>query len=382
MRVRAVVPCAGREKEAMQRAFLVLVWCSTIACSMEFEEDSLSADEAALGVMAGEPHWLVTTALGDTLLRREPGDTRNFQLGVDACVLHAGTQVALDGPAVRVGNFLRVVPKQRIENCAMTTPGYIYEPHVADGSGDSGFLWHSDPQLRQTLDAIFAESSAGGARWSVDIRASTFWNDKRYILYQRSPEGGLKPASTMKIFSSWAAFETLPELRDTDSRRYDYVRDMMKRSNNDMAEVVLDWAGGQRRVQELVDERGIAASDGFEMADASGLSYDNRLAARDLVQVLLWIVRRSGYIRAFRGTLPVGGVDGTLRNRLDLPDGIVAAKTGTLRRTTALAGLADTHNGWQIVFAVLGDSVDDAAEGRATIDRAIAAVVRRVNQYD
>jgi D-alanyl-D-alanine carboxypeptidase/D-alanyl-D-alanine-endopeptidase (penicillin-binding protein 4) len=131
-----------------------------------------------------------------------------------------------------------------------------------------------------------------------------------------------------------------------------------------------------------VDERGIAASDGFEMADASGLSYDNRLAARDLVQVLLWIVRRSGYIRAFRGTLPVGGVDGTLRNRLDLPDGIVAAKTGTLRRTTALAGLADTHNGWQIVFAVLGDSVDDAAEGRATIDRAIAAVVRRVNQYD
>jgi D-alanyl-D-alanine carboxypeptidase len=61
--------------------------------------------------------------------------------------------------------------------------------------------------------------------------------------------------------------------------------------------------------------------------------------------------------------------------------GTVAAKTGTLTTdpTTALAGYGDSKTGWQIVFAMLGDSVPSVDSGRSTIDAAVEEVINTLN---
>ncbi|MEY4064300.1 MAG: hypothetical protein RIR26_508, partial [Pseudomonadota bacterium] len=168
----------------------------------------------------------------------------------------------------------------------------------------------------------------------------------------------------------------------TGSYEYNYMREMMKYSDNVMAETVLGWCGGVKSTYSMLDSLGIARSSGLAIVDGSGLSYSNRLAAEDFVQIL-GKIRASNKMRAFRSLLPVGGVDGTLAGRLGNVNGTIAAKTGTLTTdpTTALAGFGDSRSGWQIVFAMLGDSVPSVDNGRATIDDAVEEIINTVNYF-
>jgi hypothetical protein len=46
-----------------------------------------------------------------------------------------------------------------------------------------------------------------------------------------------------------------------------------------------------------------------------------------------------------------------------------------------LAGFGDSRSGWQIVFAMLGDSVPSVDNGRATIDDAVEEIINTVNYF-
>jgi D-alanyl-D-alanine carboxypeptidase/D-alanyl-D-alanine-endopeptidase (penicillin-binding protein 4) len=85
--------------------------------------------------------------------------------------------------------------------------------------------------------------------------------------------------------------------------------------------------------------------------DGSGLADDDR-ATCAAVQALL---DRQGPASAFATSLPVAGQTGTLAERfLDTPlAGRLHAKTGTLNRSTALAGYLDTLQGARASFAFL-----------------------------
>ncbi len=127
------------------------------------------------------------------------------------------------------------------------------------------------------------------------------------------------------------------------------VRVVNKFSDNLMAEHLFktlgrmkggggSFAGGRRAVLAWLLSMGLPL-EGVEIRDGSGLSRKNRLTARVLAAVLTraW---RSPWGRLFSGSLPVGGVDGTLRRRMgDAPlKGKVLAKTGWIRGASALSG--------------------------------------------
>jgi D-alanyl-D-alanine carboxypeptidase/D-alanyl-D-alanine-endopeptidase (penicillin-binding protein 4) len=80
---------------------------------------------------------------------------------------------------------------------------------------------------------------------------------------------------------------------------------------------------------------------------------------------------------AFRESLPVAGVDGTLEKRMrgTAAEKRVLAKTGTLRATNALAGYVTTLRGERLAFAVIVNN--HAGKGRpavAAIDAVAAAL--------
>ena len=107
------------------------------------------------------------------------------------------------------------------------------------------------------------------------------------------------------------------------------------------------WAHGRAVLDAFAKQRGLAAK-GYLVDDGSGLSRKNRLTARQLAGLLLWMAKQP-YGDRFRKTLAVGGIDGTLDSRFTDPAvrGRVFAKTGYIAGVRALSGYVLTRrNRW------------------------------------
>jgi D-alanyl-D-alanine carboxypeptidase/D-alanyl-D-alanine-endopeptidase (penicillin-binding protein 4) len=86
---------------------------------------------------------------------------------------------------------------------------------------------------------------------------------------------------------------------------------------------------------------------------------------------------RHRYAAAFRDSLPVAGVDGTLANRMEQPParGNVLAKTGTIRHVNALGGYVNTRSGDRLAFyAVVNHHPGPSSDSVAALD-AIATLL-------
>jgi len=80
---------------------------------------------------------------------------------------------------------------------------------------------------------------------------------------------------------------------------------------------------------------------------------------------------------AFRETLPVGGVDGTLTRRFGgtALEGRIFAKTGTLTGVNALSGFLLAKSGRMLVFsAYANDRSSEAGSAAAALDDALLAI--------
>lgn len=160
---------------------------------------------------------------------------------------------------------------------------------------------------------------------------------------------------------------------------------MGKKSNNTYAEMLLKEAGvasgnggstvgGTAAITAHLAQLGVMAPP--RIADGSGLSSLNRTTAASEVSLLL--KADSGKQRlAFRASLPVACVDGTMRSRLcgTAGSGVVIAKTGTIDNVATLSGYAVTASGRKAVFAFLLNGLRSSNTGRLAIDRALLQIV-------
>ncbi|MCU1536984.1 MAG: peptidase D-Ala-D-Ala carboxypeptidase, partial [Humibacillus sp.] len=117
---------------------------------------------------------------------------------------------------------------------------------------------------------------------------------------------------------------------------------------------------------------------GVVLADASGLSRENRVPADLLARILvLGYDGKHPLLRAALDGLPIGGLTGTLEERFggatSEAAGRARAKTGTLTGANALAGSVVDDDGRLLVFAgmVAGAGTLDA---RAALDRFVATL--------
>ena len=121
-----------------------------------------------------------------------------------------------------------------------------------------------------------------------------------------------------------------------------------KDSQNLYAEMVLRQVGklcgdgssisGLERVYELLNNADVNPN-GYDVFDGSGMSVYNRISPRTLATLLTYSTTQD-WGQAWRNTFPIGGVDGSLKNRFNGSElqGRIFAKTGTLKGTNALAG--------------------------------------------
>lgn len=112
---------------------------------------------------------------------------------------------------------------------------------------------------------------------------------------------------------------------------------------------------GDRAVRQTLDRFGIDHA-GAVFADGSGLSRDDRVTARLLVEVER-ALQRSRHAGLWDGLKAVTGESGTLSRRLrgTIAEGRFAGKTGTLRDVTGLVGTVDGDGGRSYHLAVLAN---------------------------
>ena len=134
-------------------------------------------------------------------------------------------------------------------------------------------------------------------------------------------------------------------------------------------------AQGTRVVRQFLLGAGVDDND-FFFYDGCGLSMDDRIAPRALTKLLVYASHQS-WGTAWRETLPVAGVDGTLSGRFKNSPlkGRLLAKTGTLNESNSLCGYLTTASGKTLVVSVMvnGHRPGSNAELQA-IDRIVEAV--------
>ncbi|MES2879296.1 MAG: D-alanyl-D-alanine carboxypeptidase/D-alanyl-D-alanine-endopeptidase [Pseudomonadota bacterium] len=137
------------------------------------------------------------------------------------------------------------------------------------------------------------------------------------------------------------------------------IRDINKYSNNVMAQQVFLTlslpAASRQASREVVRswwQNRIGPEDIPVLDNGSGLSRSERISAQALAR-LLQTAYRSPLMPELMSSLPITGVDGTLKNRRALSVGRAHLKTGSLRDVTAVAGYVHAASGKRYVLVAI-----------------------------
>lgn len=187
--------------------------------------------------------------------------------------------------------------------------------------------------------------------------------------------------------SSAPAATTLVATRTHDLA--DVLVPMMKRSDNWYAESLFyqiahqqgGRGAGVKPARSYIDRlvtRAGADQKLIHVADGSGLSLYNYVTPDMEVQLLRYAAKKPEIIEKLLPSLPVAGVDGTLKSRMKgtKAQGNVQAKTGTVTGVSALAGYCTAANGHRLCFSIINMGIPKAKVGRDFQDRVCALLCR------
>jgi D-alanyl-D-alanine carboxypeptidase/D-alanyl-D-alanine-endopeptidase (penicillin-binding protein 4) len=175
--------------------------------------------------------------------------------------------------------------------------------------------------------------------------------------------------------------------KDVSPRLDVLVAWMNTASDNFVAEMLLKTLGasrggpgttraGVRVVRDRLADLGVRLA-GVRLLDGSGLSYEDRLTANALVDILQAGRSDPELAKHFVDSLAVAGRTGTLEDRLERGPaaGIVVAKTGTTRIASSLAGFV----GERYAFAILMNAGEiDYWRARKAQDRFVTLLARHL----
>lgn len=133
-------------------------------------------------------------------------------------------------------------------------------------------------------------------------------------------------------------------------------------------------ADGLAAVRAMLERAGVPRAS-YDFSDGSGMSTYNRVAPRGMVVFLRWAAAQP-WGGAWRASLPVGGVDGTLARRFKgtTLEKRVFAKTGTLNATSALSGYMIARSGQTLLFSAYANDIPEGAAATSAMDAALVMV--------
>lgn len=109
----------------------------------------------------------------------------------------------------------------------------------------------------------------------------------------------------------------------------------------------------------------------YKLADGSGLSLYNYVSAELEVRLLRYAYQNENILPHLNPSLPIAGVDGTLKKRMrsGFAHGNVKAKTGTLTGIISLAGYCKAANGHDLCFSIINNGIMHGSNARGFADK-------------
>ncbi len=238
------------------------------------------------------------------------------------------------------------------------TPGIVVTGTYAPACGEQG-VFASVLTHRAFIHALFRSAwLAAGGQWNGSTRIE-------------------RGAATGEPWIEWASPRTLAEV----------VRDVNKFSNNVMSRQILltlgargagvpaTEEGARNALRAWLSAQGIALP-GLVVDNGAGLSRIGRISAESLARVLVHAAG-SPHAEALRTSLPVVGVDGTMKYRMagERIAGNAWIKTGSLEGVRAIAGYVDAASGqrYAVVMFCNGESGRACASLQDTFLRRVHA---------
>lgn len=221
------------------------------------------------------------------------------------------------------------------------------------------------------------------ARWLEPDAAAAF------RFGQLLEEAGLTVKERAKPVNAANAFNEADVVGQVGSAPVgDLVERMLRDSDNQLAESLgrvaahgvgrpPSFSGAAEAIRLAAESRGVDLA-GSAIYDASGLSRDDTLPSRSLVEAL-HAASSEPRLASILSGLAVAGFDGTLTERFAVGPaadgaGVVRAKTGTLTGISAETGVVTTCDGDLVAFAFLADEVADTESAREALDETVAAL--------
>lgn len=169
---------------------------------------------------------------------------------------------------------------------------------------------------------------------------------------------------------------------ESESKPIEHIlADMNKFSNNYVAEMLTknlaaqtDPPGsiekGMSQIYKYLNRLGISSSE-FVLTNPSGLNRENQITAKAMWKVVNYEKTQLKYFPEFSSSLPIAGIDGTLKKRMkgSVAERWVRAKTGYLTNVVSLAGYAGRPDGRIVSFVMMFNGKKDEAHVRETFDK-------------
>ncbi len=111
-------------------------------------------------------------------------------------------------------------------------------------------------------------------------------------------------------------------------------------------------------------------ADAVLQYDGSGMSRHDLVTPSSIVTLYTYMAKDSRYSQAWRDSLPIGGVEGTLRRRFTMTSAEknIRGKTGTLDQVSSLSGYLKTAGGEEIVVSIIVNGVAEPRTRTSLID--------------
>lgn len=263
----------------------------------------------------------------------------------------------------------------KLINKTKTTSKKADKELIIDVNQDQRVITVSGEVHTSLAEKAYFKNVADPAFWTGENLKS--FMHQRGIQTTGKIKSGIVPASASKVATS-------------ESKNINQILiDMNKFSNNFVAEMLtknLAVLQGEKPARLATGIEVIrnelkkldAANEHFYIENPSGFSRDNRMSARGLNRVLQSLQNDFQIFPGFIESLPILGIDGTLKKRMkNSPiQGFVRAKTGYLDGVITLSGYAGKASGEVYSFTFLYNGPRDMPRVHETFDQMLLTLLK------
>lgn len=199
---------------------------------------------------------------------------------------------------------------------------------------------------------------------------------QRGIVVTGSVKSGQTPGSAKVVAESESkAVEQI--LSDMNKFSNNYVSEMLTKNLGALRHSPASLADGMKVINDHLLSLQIDSKE-FKLQSPSGLTDENKLSSFALWRILQHLRNDFRVQPEFLTSLPIAGIDGTLKKRMKASpaERWVRAKTGYINNVVSLAGYAGRKDGKVLIFSFIYNGSTDETKVRSFFDQLLIYLVK------